>query len=63
MDNSQWKGTIALKKEDEEFFPGTRVRSSEGLSDRERESGYVDDWVGSGEPGEWTGWVVENNGN
>lgn len=25
VDNSKWKGTIALKKEDEEFFPGTRV--------------------------------------
>ena len=25
VDNSQWKGTVALKKEDGEFFPGTRV--------------------------------------
>ena len=25
VDNSQWKGTVALKKEEEEFFPGTRV--------------------------------------
>ena len=38
VDDAQWKDTIQLQKDEEEFFPGTRVRRCEREGGREGET-------------------------